>query len=36
MDVLKNEKARIKKSCNLLDHRVFEMEKVLGVGLNQA
>ncbi|CAD8060008.1 unnamed protein product [Paramecium primaurelia] len=36
VDTLKNEKARIKKSSNLLDHRVFEMEKVLGVGLNQA
>ncbi|CAD8067192.1 unnamed protein product [Paramecium sonneborni] len=34
VDNLKNEKARIKKSANLLDHRVFEMEKVLGVGLN--
>ncbi|CAD8155415.1 unnamed protein product [Paramecium octaurelia] len=36
VDTLKNEKARIKKSANLLDHRVFEMEKVLGVGINPA
>ncbi|CAD8149766.1 unnamed protein product [Paramecium pentaurelia] len=34
VDTLKNEKARIKKSANLLDHRINEMEKVLGVGLN--
>ncbi|CAK75454.1 unnamed protein product (macronuclear) [Paramecium tetraurelia] len=36
VDTLKNEKARIKKSANLLDHRVYEMEKVLGVGINPA
>ncbi|CAD8067961.1 unnamed protein product [Paramecium sonneborni] len=36
VEILKNEKARIRKSTNLLNHRVFEMEKILGVGLNQA
>ncbi|CAD8142445.1 unnamed protein product [Paramecium pentaurelia] len=35
VETLKNEKARIRKSTNLLDHRVCEMEKFLGVGLNQ-
>ncbi|CAD8150767.1 unnamed protein product [Paramecium octaurelia] len=35
MEVLKNEKARLRKSTNLLHHRTFEMEKLLGVGLNQ-
>lgn len=34
MEILKNEKARIRNSTNLLDHRVTEMEKVLGVGIN--
>lgn len=33
MENLKNDKNKVKKSANLLSHRVAEMEKVLGVGL---
>lgn len=31
---MKNDKNKIKKSAHLLEHRVGEMERVLGVGLN--